>query len=397
VKLALVVNRFPSLSETFIYTKATALRRAGVDVTVVAGMPSQDDAHFVGRGYDGPVELMDVSRDLALTAKHLAARIAKLSERELKLWAAARGRYGVSRRALRAIVIAIPLARFDVIHLEYTGLATAYLDALVLLDAKLVVSCRGTAERMTPIAEPERANELREMFRVVDRVHCVSQDLVETCAAYGLDPAKAFVNNPAIDTDAFRRATAYTARSGTFRILSTGRLHWAKGIEWGVLATRALVDAGHDVHYDVIGGGDEIGRLRFLIHDLKLGDRVTLAGKQPMAEVRRALESADVYLLPSVSEGISNAALEAMAMELPVVSTNVGGMSEAITDGVDGVLVPSRSPREIADAIAALVHEPTRRMRIGAAARQRVLEQFSVERQTAQFIAEYARLMTLHL
>jgi colanic acid/amylovoran biosynthesis glycosyltransferase len=390
-RIALVVNRFPALSETFIHTKAIALRRAGLDVTVIAAMPSADGPLFTER-FDGPVELMDVSRDLALTTRHLAARVARLTGHDLRLWDAARRRYGLTRRALRAAVIAMPLAGFDILHLEYTGLAVAYLDALVLTGAKIVTSCRGTAERMTPIAEPARADELRAMFEHVDRVHCVSQDLVRTCAAYGLDPAKAFVNNPAIDATRFHRARPYPARTGRFELLSTGRLHWAKGIEWGILAVKALVDAGVNVRYTVIGAGPEDGRLRFLVHDLGLGDHVVLAGRKPAPEVRAALEGADLYVLPSVSEGISNAALEAMAMELPVVSTSVGGMAEAITDGVDGVLVPSRSPREMAHAIAGLLSDHARRASLGTAGRRRVIEQFSIERQTARFVAEYEAL-----
>jgi colanic acid/amylovoran biosynthesis glycosyltransferase len=386
-----VVNRFPALSETFIHSKAIALRRAGLDVTVIAAMPSSDGPLFA-EAFDGQVQLMDVSRDIALTTRHLAARVARLTGRELRLWDAARQRYGFTRRALRAAVIAMPLAGFDILHLEYTGLAVAYLDALVLLDAKVVVSCRGTAERMTPIAEPARADELRAMFAEVDRVHCVSQDLVRTCAAYGLDPAKTFVNNPAIDATRFQRTRPYPAGSGRCELISTGRLHWAKGIEWGILAVKELVEAGVDVRYTVIGAGPEEGRLRFLVHDLRLGDRVVLAGRKPAPDVRAALEAADIYVLPSVSEGISNAALEAMAMEMPVVSTAVGGMPEAITDGVDGLLVPSRSPREMAHAIVKVLSDRARRVSLGTAGRRRVIEQFSIERQTARFVAEYEAL-----
>jgi glycosyltransferase involved in cell wall biosynthesis len=108
--------------------------------------------------------------------------------------------------------------------------------------------------------------------------------------------------------------------------------------------------------------------------------------------VRAALETADVYLLPSVSEGVSNAALEAMAMSLPVVATAAGGMPEAITDGVDGMIVPPRDAAAFADRIAVLLDDPGRRVALGAAARKRVEAAFSLERQTGRFLAEYAAL-----
>jgi glycosyltransferase involved in cell wall biosynthesis len=391
MKLALVVNTFPALSETFIYNKAVALRRAGLDVTIVAATPP-DDTSMLG-DYDGPVEHMIVSPKISRMARLTAARLLRLSKRDRDLWKAAQERYEF-RRAMRAWLFALPFAKFDIVHLEYSGLAVAYLDALAILGrTRLVVSCRGTAERMTPHTDPSRAEQLREMFSVVDRVHCVSWDMLHTCEAYGLDPAKAFVNHPAIDVQRFRRSVPYVARSrGPYKLVSTGRLHWAKGLEFGLLAVRALVDRGHDVRYEIIGAGPEEGRVRFAIHDLRLADQVTLAGRKSSADVHTALETADVYVLSSVSEGVSNAALEAMAMEVPIVTTNAGGMAEAVTDGVDGVVVPTRAPDKMADAIETLLADPAKRLELGRAGRRRVEREFSIEHQIAKFVAEYERL-----
>lgn len=397
VKLALVVNKFPSLSETFIHTKAVELRRAGIDVTVIAATPAIDRPElFTGTrpAFEGDVRYMIASRDMVRSAKLMARRLVGMRAAEVALWRDAVKRYGMTKRALRAWLIAVPLSGFDVVHLEYSGLAVAYLDALVMLrPTKLVVSCRGTAERMTPRAEPDRVEQLRAMFDVVDRVHCVSRDLQRICESYGLLAEKAFVNEPAIDLEAFTRQAPYRPRQqGPYELLSTGRLHWAKGLEYALLAVRELVDAGHSVHYRIIGGGPEEGRLRFAIHDLGLGDHVTLAGRQSADAVRRALEQADVYVLPSISEGISNAALEAMAMQLPVVTTDVGGMTEAIEHGREGLVVPSRAPAALARAIASLLGDPALRSRLGSAGRQRIERQFTIGRQISVFMREYGEL-----
>lgn len=397
VRLALVVNKFPSLSETFIHSKAVGLRQAGLDVTVIAATPSTDDPRLFATGaprFDGPVQSMMISRDIGMSLRQVAARALRVSGRELRLWTAAIRHYGMTRRAVRAWLIAIPLAGFDMLHLEYSGLAVAYLDALALLDStRIVVSCRGTAERMTPRAQPERARQLGEMFAAVDRVHCVSQDMLETCVSYGLEPARAFVNWPAVDAQRFQRRAPFIARTaGPFTLLSTGRLHWAKGLEYGLQAVRLLLDAGHDVRYVILGGGPEEGRIRFAIHDLRLGGHVTLAGRASSEEVRAALESADLYLLPSISEGISNAALEAMAMQVPVVSTDAGGMREAIAHGVHGLLVPTRQPQAMADAIASLLGDPARRVLLARQARARIEREFTIERQIQTFVREYEAL-----
>lgn len=308
--------------------------------------------------------------------------------------AEARRLYGTSRRALRAWLLALPCADFDVVHFEFSGLAVAWLDALPLLaPARVVVSCRGSAERITPLIDPARAESLRRMFASVDRVHCVSESMRITCVSYGLDPAKAFVNHPAVDVERFRRAAPYAERrSRPFRLLSIGRLESTKGLEFALLAVRSVIDDGHDVHYQLIGSGHEEAHLRLAVQDLGLTDRVTFTGNRSSRQVRAALEDCDVYLLSSVSEGVSNSVLEAMAMGVPVVTTAAGGMAEAITDGVDGMLVPTRAPAIMAERIGVLLRDGPLRIAIASEARRRVERDFSLERQLRVFIAEYEAL-----
>ena len=398
MKIALVVNSFPAVSETFLYNHAAGLRAHGLDVTVVAADPANDAAMFAddaGRRFDGPVRAIVLARGPAQTLRELSRRLLAAPARDLALWQAARAHYGMTRRAVRAWLIALALAGFDLVHFEYSGLAVAYADALPLVrPARLVVSCRGTQERIVPVVDAARAARLRELFAIVDRVHCVSADMLRTCVSYGLDPARAFVNHPAIDPRRFTRSSPYAARAaGPYRLISTGRLHWAKGLEFALLAVRDLVGRGVDVHYEIVGAGPERERLVFAIHDLGLAGRVTLSGRRTADQVRAALEAADVYVLSSVSEGVSNAALEAMAMELPVVTTDAGGMAEAIRDGVEGRVVPSRSPEALAHAIAGLLADPARRVTLGRAARRRIENELSIERQIAVFVAEYEALV----
>jgi colanic acid/amylovoran biosynthesis glycosyltransferase len=397
MKVALVTNTFPALSETFIYNHAAGLHARGVDVTVIASRRSGDAAlfgDFDGVTFGGPIRHAVLAGSVTATAGRLLARLGTLGPVERQQWRRAQDLYGITRRAMRAWLLALPLAGFDIIHFEYSGLAIAWRDALPLLaPARLVVSCRGAAEQITPLFEPHRADALRDLFANVDRVHCVSEDMLATCTGYGLDPARAFVNRPAIDVARFQRRTPHAIRtSGPYRLLSTGRLHWKKGLEFALLAVRQLVDDGHDIRLDIIGGGHDEEHLRYSVHDMRLEQHVTFAGKKSSTEVRAALEQCDVYVLPSLSEGLSNAALEAMAMELPIVSTTAGGMAELITDGSDGLLVRPRDHVAMARAIAGLLRDPERRRAIGQAARKRVENEFSLDRQIGVFVDEYAGL-----
>src|SRR5689334_4078169 len=130
VKVALAVNRFPSVSETFVYNHAAGLRAAGIDVTVVASRKGNDAelfADFDGVAYDGPIIYRVLQRSPLLTMQQLAGTVTR--RQALPTWKAARERYGRTRRALRAWLLALPFEGFDLVHLEYSGLAVAWRDA----------------------------------------------------------------------------------------------------------------------------------------------------------------------------------------------------------------------------------------------------------------------------
>jgi len=391
LRIALIVNSFPKLSETFIFNKVLGLMQAGMDVTVFTGSQRNDGAAFedrlsqiqpgqvrhtlLGRGFIGIlVGLMQISVTKPLEAAKLIGQSHRLYPKNF-------------RRGLRAWILALPLklGHFDLIHFEFSGLAVTYLDALPLLKtSKLLTSCRGAAEKIMPVVDPTRGAQLRKVFKYLDLVHCVSSDMEETVREYGRKPEQAFVNHPAIDTELFHREQPYQGKTtGPYRLISVGRLHWKM---------RLLLNDGYDVLYDIIGGGIEEERLLFMIHDLGLTERVHLHGNQPARQVRQMYEKADICLLPSLSEGMSNVALEAMAMALPIVSTTVGGMAEALTDGVEGFLVPPYQPEIMAEKTALLIDNPELRIQMGKAGRQRVEKDFTLEDQIKKFLSIYQSL-----
>jgi glycosyltransferase involved in cell wall biosynthesis len=400
MRLAVVVNSFPALSESFIFRKVIGLRERGVDVTVLANSRRNDRALFATQLAEQEWPATRFS-PLAAGAARLPLALAPLLTRQAasasRLLAQATKCYGRGKRALRAWALALPLVAggYNLIHFTLSGLAVSYRDALPLLKpAKLLVSCRGTGEQITPLLDPARADELRHMFAAVNRVHCVSAEMRGVVEQYGVPKGRAFVNHPAIDATLFRRSTPYrTERSAPLHLLSVGRLHWVKGLEYALLAMQRLANEGLTIHYTIIGGGPEEERLRFMVSELGLGEHVYLAGRQPAEQVRAALEQADIYLLSSLSEGLSNAALEAMAMELPVVATDVGGMAEAITDGLEGLLVPPYAPELIAAGVRTLASDAGRRRTMGKAGRRRVEAEFSLTRQIDVFVHEYRELL----
>lgn len=400
MRLALVVNGFPVASETFLVSMAVGLRQAGVDLTVISQSMRQDGAMFAQQLGTQRPEWVQTSL-LAGGLRGVWGRLARLIGQHpgivWRTWHAAAKRYGLTRRAVKAWLLALPLVAgsFDLIHFAYSGIALAYEDSFPLLaPARLLTSCRGTAERITPVVKQERAAELARLFPQLDRIHCVSADMQRTIEGYGARPRQIFVNHPAIDATRFCRDTPYPIKeNGPYTLLSVGRLEWLKGIEYALAAVRSLVDMGYEVRYEIIGTGAAEDSIRFAIHDLGLTNVVTLHGRQPGSFVHQKLLAADVYLLPSLSEGISNAALEAMAMAIPLVSSNAGGMAEALTDGVEGFLVPARDAAAITQAIRRLLDNPLLRQQMGKAGRRRVESHFHLQRQIDCFLQEYQAVL----
>ena len=117
--------------------------------------------------------------------------------------------------------------------------------------------------------------------------------------------------------------------------------------------------------------------------------RIRLAGSLSDAEVDRALQTADLFVAPSLYESFGLIFLEAMRWGTPAIGTRAGGIPEIIEDGVSGVLVPPASPSQLAGAIVELLRDEGHRQRLGAAGRRRAEESFSVKGMAQQMAALY--------
>lgn len=131
-------------------------------------------------------------------------------------------------------------------------------------------------------------------------------------------------------------------------------------------AARLLADRDVPVRIVVVGQGPLEAETRALHASLGLGDRVILTGRRDDAVA--VMGACDAFVMASNNEGLPVAIMEALALGLPVVSTAVGGIPEAITDGVDGLLVPARDPEALAAALTRVVDDPDLRRRLAAGA-----------------------------
>jgi glycosyltransferase involved in cell wall biosynthesis len=155
-------------------------------------------------------------------------------------------------------------------------------------------------------------------------------------------------------------------------------------------AARRLVDAGLPVRFVAVGEGPSRATVEAGHRALDLGDHFRLAGYDP--HPARVLAGCDVFVLASAFEGLPLALLEAMALGLPVVVTDVGGISECVTHEVEGLVVPPDRPDRLADALAALITDPVRRREMGLASRERAKD-FDIVDATRRVESLYLRLV----
>jgi glycosyltransferase involved in cell wall biosynthesis len=128
----------------------------------------------------------------------------------------------------------------------------------------------------------------------------------------------------------------------------------------------------------LVGDGKLQTEIQQRVDQLDLTENIKLLGFQTHERVSELLDRSDILVLPSLSEGIPVAVMEAMASGLPVIATNVTGVPELVEDGVTGLLVPSKNSSALSEAILKLVRSPDLRNRMGAAGRRKVLEEFNM-------------------
>lgn len=395
--------------EAFLQRKLTGLAAAGLRVSVA---PSRvDDPSFRLPG----VSLLDPSRPGLIGRLGAACalvigspvRALRLARAVIAAPSWVRRRHG-GRRGLLAKYLPLARLRPDAVQFESNVTAVDHLPLFEIWRCPVLTSCRGSDLAVYPHV-PTQAGyvaQLPEVMRRAAAVHCVSDSLRSEAVAFGLNPARAWVIRPAVDAGEFRPrdgAEEFCPPDGhpgggdKLRILMIGGMRWEKGHEYALAAVRSLLDSGLGVRLELIGAAPEGARavppeeqrLRHAIVELGLQEHVALRPRASTGEIVRRLGHADVLLHPSLSEGIPNVVLEAMACGVPIVATRCGGVSEAVSDGIEGILVAPREPEALADALRKLWRQPDLREDMGAAGRRRVCERFSVAEQLQEFVTMY--------
>jgi colanic acid/amylovoran biosynthesis glycosyltransferase len=282
----------------------------------------------------------------------------------------------------------------DVVHYQWPGHLIRYYSLARKAKKPTVLSLRGRQITVMPHmpGQGKYVAKLRWLLPQCDAYHCVSKTIMKDAECYGLAAHRAWIITPAVDTEFFRPSKK-TETGKPIKIVTVGALIWRKGIEYALLALRRIVDRGYDVSLTVIGEGNEKKRAEYTVRDLRLGERVNFMGHQGPERIRGVLRESDIFLLTSLSEGIANVVLEAMSCGLPVVATDAGGVKEAVTDGVEGFVVPPRDCEAIAEKLTRLIKNPELALLMGRKGHERAVRDFDIKTQGMKFIKMYKSLV----
>ena len=230
-----------------------------------------------------------------------------------------------------------------------------------------------------------------------ERVVSVSRDQSELCEAAGVRRKRLTVIENGIDLERYHRAeSSRPAReslnvpTGLTLIGAAGRLSPEKGFDVLINAIALLHEQGRDIGLVIAGDGPDRPRLDELIARQRQPRRFILLGHQP--EMSPLYNAVDLFALSSLSEGLPNVLLEAMAMSLPVVATHVGGVPQLIDDQVNGLLIPSNDVPALAAAITRIIETPRLARELGRSARVLIESRFSFAKRMERMVEVYESL-----
>lgn len=384
MKVAYIVGEFPCLTETFIEREIEAVERQGVEVILLALWRREGESAL---------------QQQKLAAGQLFYRPSLMPRRLPSVTMACA--YWLRPLMLVDSWLAMQAAPYFARMMKEQGIGHVHAHF-----ASLPGTVAWAVRRLAGIPY-SLSMHARDIF-VKDELlgeKLKGAEFVVTCTEYG----RRYLRERYPDLPAEKVATVYHGlplaqyrRSGRPQadeplILSAGRLIEKKGFEFLVRACALLRDQGRKFCCQIVGDGEERGMLAALIAELRLQETVKLAGALPHDEVVKRLDAATVFVMPSViasdgdRDGLPNVLLEALAMEVPAVASNVSAIPELIRDGETGLLARPRDERALAARIGEILDSEALQQKLAGNGRREVEQRFDVDRNASELVKLFAR------
>jgi colanic acid/amylovoran biosynthesis glycosyltransferase len=388
-----VAQVFPHLTMTFVYREVLALRAAGLDIqTFSTWKPKLSE--LSGEAKDlvkGTFYIFPLNDWLRFLLNHVWYLLTRPRRYLGALWFCLTREHKTLQNRLRtfyhffeAVHLAKEVERRNIKHLHVHFALNATTMALVvsrLTDITFSFTAHANDIFANPILLPEKIRASRFIIAIskynIRFLHnrVPAQETIR----------KTHLVHCGIDVQKFS-PLSHRPHNDRPIILAVGRLIEKKGYPYLIKACRILADQGYNFRCLIAGGGPQESLLKQMIAEHDLSDYVSLLGAVFQEHLRDYLGKADVFALPCVvgsdgdMDGIPNTLMEAMAMEIPTVSTTISGIPELIEDRKTGLLVPPQDEVSLAKAIATLLEDRELRSTLGKAGRAKVVEEFEIEK-----------------
>ena len=395
MKVAFLVGNFPTLSETFVLNQLTGLIDRNCQIDIYGYKPSEiEKVHPCVQEYN----LLERAFYYETIPKNYFFRLIKalwlffsqgykaplLLLRSINVC-----QFGHQALSLRLLYAVMPFlgrdTTYDIVHCHFghNGLLGMNLRKIGALQGKLVTTfhAQDITQKLSELGDHAYDN----LFIEGELLLPISQHWQTKLLSLGGDPNKIVVHHMGIDCQKFTFIPRNYHPQERVRIVTVARLVEKKGVEYGIRAISTLKRQGYAVQYSVIGDGKLHNELNQLVIELELADCIQLLGWKQQDELLDIMNSAHILLAPSVTsclgdqEGIPVALMEALAMGLPVVSTQHSGIPELVDDGVSGYLAPERNAEALAEKLAYLIDHAQHWEKMGRAGRDRVEKDFNIE------------------
>ena len=389
-RITYLLHRFPGITDTFIRREIRSLQAAGTDVRVISVWRPDERA-----------TTSDILSQWALDTHFALPRSASsiLSAVFAAAWYAPKKFFGTLRFALtitrpgirglayqliyflQAVLVAQELRRSAASHVhnhigDQSGTVT-------MLAARLAGIGYSITFHGWPVFFDAKYSRIKEKVLAARFTRSISffcrSQLMMFSECDDPTPFKVIHCGLNIGKYSFR-----PPREKIKRLFCAARLSPEKGLTFAIVALRILRDKGYDLELVLAGDGPSKGPLQALTRRVGLSDRVKFVGFLTEDEVISELQASDLFVLPSFVEGIPVSAMEAMAIGVPVIATNIAGTSELIKDKETGLLVRPSDAEALANAVIKMIEDHGFRLRAAALGRKIVEEEFDVDKESAK-------------
>jgi glycosyltransferase involved in cell wall biosynthesis len=282
------------------------------------------------------------------------------------------------------------------LHIYFGQIAVHLLPLIRTWENPSIVSFHG-ADVTVDMNKPAYREATQQMLAAVKLVLVRSESLKRALANLGCDPKKIELQRSGIPLEEFPFHERSFPANGEWRFVQAGRLIEKKGLPVSFRAFAVFLRQYPNATLTIAGEGPLLDDLQKLARELSIDERVSFAGFISQKELRDIYYGSHIFLHPSQTghdgnqEGVPNSMLEAMVSGLPVFATEHGGIPEAITNGVSGVLVPERDHETLAQALLKAANDPVFLSRIARTGAEFVRENFDLQTQAYRLEEVYLR------